>query len=118
MAVTSTRRGPGLNRNVLIGLALALATVAVYGQTVWHDFEFLNVDDHDYVTNNPHVQRGLSKEDVDWAFKTYHAYNWHPLTWISLQLDNELFGLNAAYYHLTNVLLHTANTLLLFWLLR
>src|SRR5262245_21000926 len=105
------------NRNALIGLALALATVGVYGQTVWSDFEFLNVDDNEYVTANPHVQHGWAFEAVDWAFTTFHAYNWHPLTWVSLQLDNQLFGLNPRWYHLTNVLLHTANTLLLFAIL-
>jgi tetratricopeptide (TPR) repeat protein len=104
--------------SVTICLALAVATVAVYGQTVWNNFEFLNVDDNEYVTANPYVQHGLSVDAVHWAFTTDHAYNWHPLTWISLQLDNQLFGMNARYFHLTNVMLHTANVLLLFWLLR
>src|SRR5262245_32654044 len=106
------------NLGVAIGVALALATIAVYAQTVSTGFEFLNVDDNEYVTANPHVQRGLNFEDIGWAFGTsFHAYNWHPLTWISLQLDNQLFGLNPRWYHLTNVVLHTANTLLLFGLL-
>jgi tetratricopeptide (TPR) repeat protein len=105
-------------RNLVIGFALAVATVAVYGQTAWNDFEFLNVDDNEYVTANVHGQRGLNFEDIGWAFGTsFHAYNWHPLSWISLQLDNQLFGLNPRWYHFTNLVLHTANTLLLFALL-
>src|SRR5262245_17292598 len=108
---------PTLRRNMLLGLALAVATVAVHGQTVWHDFEFLNVDDNEYVTARPEVQAGLSLDGLRWAFTTYDAYNWHPLTWISLQLDSQLFGLNARYFHFTNIMLHAANTLLLFALL-
>jgi tetratricopeptide (TPR) repeat protein len=94
-----------------------VATLAVYGQTVSREFEFLNVDDPDYVTANPHVQDGLTADSLRWAWTTFHAHNWHPLTWMSLELDDQLFGLSAPGFHFTNVLLHVANTLLLFWLL-
>ncbi len=78
---------------------------------------FVGYDDPDYVTRNPHVIAGLSWRLVAWAFTTAHASNWHPLTWISHALDCSLFGLAPAGHHFTNLLLHAANTALLFlWL--
>jgi tetratricopeptide (TPR) repeat protein len=111
-------RPRAVDRNLLIGVALALVTLAVYGQTVWNNFEFLNIDDNEYVTANPHVQAGLSADGIRWAFTTYHAYNWHPLTWLSLQLDATLGWPSPRGFHLTNILLHAANAVLLFYLLR
>ena len=81
-------------------------------------FEFVNIDDPDYVMENPHVQAGLCRESVSWALTSTEYANWHPLTWLSLELDSSLYGVNPCGYHLTNVVLHTANTLLLFWALR
>jgi tetratricopeptide (TPR) repeat protein len=75
---------------------------------------FVHYDDDQYVTENPHVQAGLTRDSIRWSFTTTHFVNWHPLTWLSLQLDSQLFGLDPAAYHCTNVLLHLANTLLLF----
>jgi tetratricopeptide (TPR) repeat protein len=78
---------------------------------------FVGYDDPEYVTDNPHVRTGLTAPNVAWAFTTAHSSNWHPLTWISHDLDCELFGLDPAGHHLTSLLLHVANTLLLFlWL--
>jgi tetratricopeptide (TPR) repeat protein len=84
---------------------------------------FVNVDDPDYVTLNPRVRAGLSAEDVRWAFTAFHTYNWHPLTWLSLQLDATLWktpdgGPDPRGFHLTNLLLHAANAGLLFLALR
>src|SRR5262249_23292767 len=79
---------------------------------------FINSDDTDYVTKNPHVQDGLTLDSIWWACEAIYSFNWHPLTWISLELDSELWGLNPRGYHFTNVLLHAANAVLLFWLLR
>ncbi|MFL5341291.1 MAG: tetratricopeptide repeat protein [Gemmataceae bacterium] len=109
---------PDRGRTARIGVALAVAVLAVYGQTVFSDFGFVNADDPDYVTANPHVYTGLSLENARWAFTSFEAYNWHPLTWLSLQLDAQLFGVNPRGYHFTNVLLHLANTLLLFVVLQ
>jgi tetratricopeptide (TPR) repeat protein len=101
---------------MLVGAALAALTLLVYCPTFQHPF--VNYDDGVYVFQNPQVQAGLSAEGVRWAFTTFDAGNWHPLTWLSLQLDSELYGgLQAGGFHLTNVLLHTANTLLLFLVL-
>jgi len=107
----STRRAPV---SVLIGAALGLITLALYLPAVGHGF--VDYDDQQYVTENPHVTGGLSAKNVAWAFG-FHAGNWHPLTWLSHMLDCQLYGLNPAGHHLTNVLLHTANTVLLFVLL-
>jgi len=100
----------------LVGLLLGGAVLALYSQAT--KLGFINFDDDDYVINNPHVQRGLTLEGVSWALTSLEQVNWHPLTWISLELDTQLFGREPAGYHRTNVLLHAANTLLLFWLLQ
>jgi len=80
--------------------------------------EFIKLDDPGYVVNNAHVRAGLTGEGAIWALTTTHAANWHPLTWLSHMLDVQLFGLNPGAHHLTNLFWHTANTLLLFLLLR
>ena len=100
-----------------IRLGLVLVVVAIYGQTLGAGF--IAFDDPGYVYGNAHVRAGLSLAGVRWAFSTFQQSNWHPLTWLSLQLDAQLYGLNAGGFHLTNLLLHAANTLLLFgWLRR
>jgi hypothetical protein len=80
-------------------------------------FEFIGWDDPLYVTRNAEVSKGLSWQGTKWAFTTGHAANWHPLTWLSLMLDVQLFRVSPGPIHLTNVLFHTANSLLLFWIL-
>lgn len=102
-------------RNVVLGLLLVLATLALYNSVVHHPF--VNFDDDRYVTDNAHVMAGLHWSTVRWAFTSFDEANWHPLTWLSHALDCQLFGLNPAGHHYTNVLLHAANTLLLFWVL-
>ncbi|MEN6320298.1 MAG: tetratricopeptide repeat protein [Syntrophaceae bacterium] len=80
--------------------------------------QFINdYDDHYYITGNSYVQNGLSWKGIAWAFTTFYASNWHPLTWLSLMFDYELFRLNPAGYHWTNVFFHIASTLLLFLVL-
>jgi len=91
---------------------LALATLAIYAQT--YRFGFLAYDDDQYVYNTAAVKEGLTPSGLAWAFTTFHCSNWHPVTWLSHMLDCRLFGLNAGAHHVTNVLLHVANTLLLF----
>ncbi len=101
---------------ILIRLVLILLTAAAYGP-IWRN-DFINYDDNVYVTGNDHVKAGLSPKGIAWAFTSTEALNWHPLTWISLQLDCQLYGPHAWGFHLTNLLLHTANSLLLFWILQ
>ena len=88
----------------------------MFGQTL--HYEFTNYDDSDYVTRNAQVGRGLTWEGIAWAFTHFHAANWHPLTWLSHMLDAQLFGMNPGGHHLTNLILHSATTILLFLLLR
>ena len=98
-----------------IALILALVTLAIYLPAVRH--EFLTYDDQQYVTENPHVLGGLAWANVQWAFQAGYASNWHPLTWLSHMLDCQIFGARPAGHHLTNVLLHMANVVLLFLVL-
>jgi len=100
---------------VLAGL-LALITIAVYWPATRNDF--VSYDDPDYVTDNAHVTGGLTLENLKAAFTNIVSSNWHPITMISHLLDCQLFGLNPWGHHLTSVLLHTANTVLVFLLLR
>ncbi len=101
---------------ILACLIMAVATFTVYGDLGTHNF--INFDDDVYVTDNPLVQHGLTPEGLSWAFTTLHSGNWHPLTWFSHMLDCQLFGLNPRGHHLTNLVFHIANSLLLFlWLL-
>jgi hypothetical protein len=79
--------------------------------------DFAGYDDDEYVTRNLHVNTGLTRENVRWAFTAVHSNNWHPLTWISHQADSSLFGLAPRGHHAVNLLFHIANTVLLFlWL--
>jgi tetratricopeptide (TPR) repeat protein len=100
----------------LIYVALAVTSLAAYARV--YNNEFISFDDDMYITTNPHVQVGLTWKGVKWAFTTTHVYNWHPLTWLSHMLDCQLFGLNAGAHHMTSVLLHIANALLLFGILK
>ena len=97
-------------------LVLAAISFAVFGRTLTH--EFVDFDDSDYVYDNPVVARGLTRNGIVWAFTHVHSANWHPLTWLSHELDCQIYGLNPAGHHLTNVLLHTATVILLFLILR
>jgi tetratricopeptide (TPR) repeat protein len=76
--------------------------------------QFTNFDDNVYVSENQHIQKGLNLDSIKWAFTTPYAGNWQPLTWLSYIVDYKLFGSNPAWYHLVNLLLHIANTILLF----
>jgi Flp pilus assembly protein TadD len=100
---------------VLIGLLLVTVTFAVFWQVRHHGF--IELDDPVYVRDNAPVQCALSKKSVSWALRTYHAGLWIPLTWLSIMVDFQLYGLDPGGYHLTNVILHLFNTLLLFLLL-
>jgi tetratricopeptide (TPR) repeat protein len=94
---------------------LALVTLVVYWPITHHDFT--NFDDDGYITGNPHINSGLSWPNIRWGFEHVNAGFWIPLTWISHMVDCQLFGLNPGGHHLTNLLFHITNTLLLFLLL-
>lgn len=97
---------------ILIGIILSILVLLSYREVV--NNQFIAFDDPLYVTENLQVQKGLNEETMVWAFTTSEASNWHPLTWISLMLDRELFRRNAAGYHWTSVILHLLTGLVLF----
>lgn len=94
---------------------LALVTVVAYLPVM--DNNFINLDDPAYVTQNPHVRAGLTGDALRWALVSVEHGNWHPLTWLSHELDCQLYGLNPAGHHLTSLAFHVTNTLLVFLLL-
>lgn len=102
-------------RIVLTCLAIIMVTAAVYWQIGSH--EFISFDDNLYITENPHVQQGLTADGVRWAFSIQGTSYWHPLTWLSHMLDCELFGLKAGMHHLMNLFIHVMNSTLLFLVL-
>jgi Flp pilus assembly protein TadD len=104
------------SRPLIIGLLLAVVTLMVYWPV--RQYDFLGYDDPLYYSENAHVQNGLTIANIGWAFTTDAAANWHPLTWLSLMLDAEIFGNQPAGPHLVNLLFHIGNTVLLFVLLR
>ena len=102
--------------DLLILLGLAVVTFAIYAQVSGH--QFIALDDDSYIKENPIVNRGVTLAGLAWAFTTFYQANWHPLTWISHMIDSQLFGLRAGGHLLVNALMHTANTLLVFYFLR
>ncbi len=102
-------------RTLILGLVLVVATLVLYYPAIHHPF--VNYDDDGYVTENHHVQSGLTWDTVAWAFTSYDQANWHPVTWLSHALDWQLFQLDPAGHHGTNVLLHALNVAVLFWIL-
>src|ERR1700746_1664027 len=104
-----------LGEPAFICLWLALVTILVYLPVF--QAQFICWDDPDYVTRNAHVLSGITLANLRWAFVTNQTGNWHPATWISLMLNSQYFGSSAGAFHAVNLLLHIANTLLLFlWL--
>ena len=112
------RPGGPNDRWMVPGVCVFLAAIiwAVFGQTL--RFGFVNFDDPKYVYQSPDVTGGLNLKGIAWAFTHVQAANWHPLTWISHMLDCQFYGLNPGGHHFTNILLHTAATILLFLVLR
>ena len=103
---------PAWVSTTVIYLLLAGLVWFVFGQTLRH--QFVAYDDQNYVYQNPVVTAGLTANSLLAAFTEPQARNWHPLTTLSHMLDCQLFGLDPAGHHFTNVLLHTAAVLLLF----
>ncbi len=117
MRVTE-KRSTAISRIVIAFTVCALIGISiflVYSQTM--HFHFINFDDPIYVRDNPHVKKGLTLETIRWAFtdSTFISNYWAPVTWISIISDFTFHGMNAGGYHLTNLMLHTANSILLFF---
>jgi protein O-mannosyl-transferase len=103
-------------RNILVCLFLIISTLSVYWQVT--NYNFVDFDDIEYVYENRHIQDGFTLDSIKWAFTTNRASIWHPLSWLSHMLDYQLYGLNPGGHHLTNLLFHILNTLLLFFVLK
>ncbi len=101
----------------IAAVCVALAVVTLFAYRGVRNNDFLTYDDMDYVLRNRQVQQGVTTQSIAWAFTTFHATNWHPMTWISHMVDWSLFGKYPAGHHMTNVCLHAANAVLLFILL-
>ena len=99
-------------------LVLGLCALAIAVFWPVKDAGFVNLDDDEYVASNPRVTAGLTADGVAWAFSSTMKGNWHPLTWLSLMLDVHFFGVNPARMHQVNILIHAANGVILFLLLR
>jgi len=99
----------------IICIFLMVATFCIYSQV--QDHEFINYDDYQYIKDNWNIKSGFSSESISWAFTTFYAYNWFPITWLSHIFDYQLYGLNPKGHHLTNLLFHIANALILFMVL-
>jgi tetratricopeptide (TPR) repeat protein len=106
---------PKIGRTAIVSLVLASFTLGLFWKAT--HFQFVEYDDPDYILNNPVVKAGLTGFGIKWALFASYASNWHPLTWVSHMLDCNAFGLNPAGHHATSVVLHAANTVLLFWVL-
>jgi protein O-mannosyl-transferase len=102
-------------RNVAICVLILTVVMALYGRVI--SYPFVNYDDNNYVTENSHIQDGLTWSAVTWAFASTEHSNWHPLTWMSHALDCEVFGLQPYGHHLTSIVLHALNSMLLFLLI-
>lgn len=104
-----------MSRTVLICVVLAIVTFVAFDGVSSNGF--VNYDDNLYVTDNAHVHEGLYARSILWAFTTFDASNWHPLTWLSHIIDCAYFGPNPAGHHLVSVGFHIANVILLFLIL-
>ncbi|HLA28294.1 MAG TPA: tetratricopeptide repeat protein [Syntrophales bacterium] len=98
---------------LVISITLIIINLLIFDQV--RDFDFVHYDDDAYVAGNRHVQAGLTLSSIRWAFTATDAGFWHPLTWLSLMLDHEMYGGNAGGYHGTNLIWHMLNSLLLFF---
>jgi len=107
------------NAKIVACVCLVLMTLAVYWQV--KDHTFILLDDNIYITDSIIVKKGFTAENVACVFTACAPSEginpWHPLTWLSFMLDYKLYGLNPSGYHLTNVVLHILNTVLLFLIL-
>ncbi|MGO9148021.1 MAG: tetratricopeptide repeat protein [Desulfomonilia bacterium] len=111
-AQTPKRYHRSLCFEVLICLLLAGVIFFVYWQVT--SFDFINFDDEIYIENNHSIEHGINFESIKWAFSSFgYASNWYPMTWISHMLDIQLFGMHPGMHHLTSVIFHILNTILL-----
>ena len=104
------------HQNLFLGVLIFTGTVALYWQAI--AFDYINIDDPDYVARNYILRQGFSKETIAWAFTTTQTANWHPVTWLSYLMDIQLFGASARVHHAFNIVLHALNAVLVNIVLR
>ncbi|MBF0517485.1 MAG: tetratricopeptide repeat protein [Nitrospirae bacterium] len=97
---------------LLLAAAVMIVFLPVYG------FEFVSFDDAIHITNNPHVQNGLTVDGIKWAFTTTIEGNWVPLMWITHMIDAAIYGVNPGGHHMSNLILHIINSIVLFLLFK
>ncbi len=107
---------PQVSPERAIGCVLIALVLSCYGRVIYNGY--IPLDDPNYLFLNEQIRQGLSLENIKWAFKSLTMSNWHPVTWISYFMDYEIYGMSPAGFHLTNLFLHAANTLLVFLFLR
>jgi tetratricopeptide (TPR) repeat protein len=107
----------GTNKKQILFITASLVVTTLIAYEPMRHNEFINYDDTLYITKNPNVNEGITRESVIWAFTKQYAANWHPLTWLSHTLDCQIFGLSPFWHHLVSLIFHTTNALLLFWIL-
>ncbi|MBF0464174.1 MAG: tetratricopeptide repeat protein [Nitrospirae bacterium] len=99
----------------IITAAIFIIVLTVFVFIEVRGFDFVNLDDTKYIFENQRVIHGLTLDNVLWAFKTTYSFYWQPLTWLTHMLDIEMYGLNAGGHHITNLIIHILNSILLFY---
>jgi tetratricopeptide (TPR) repeat protein len=99
-------------QKLIVYIVLTVVTCAVFWQV--NQYDFINFDDHGYVTENSLIRSELTLDGIHWIFSAKYLDVWNPLVWLSFMLDYRIYGLDAGGYHLTNLILHILSTLLLF----
>ena len=115
---SQSARGKTYKRLIALVVCTALIAVTIIAYEPVRHNGFVTLDDNEYVVENTHIKQGLTLETLKWAFTGTHFYMWHPLTTLSYLVEYEFFGINALGDHLTNLVLHIINALLLFWILK
>jgi hypothetical protein len=103
---------PRFHSEFIVCFLLVVITLMAYWQLPSHGF--LSFDDNEYITQNVHIQQGITPGNISWAFNFADIAYWHPITWLFHMLFFQLFGMNPSMHHLMNLFLHISNSLLLF----
>ena len=108
-------RFSGQARTVSLAIVIAAITFLAFLPALGADF--VSWDDERNFLTNPHY-RGLGLEQLRWMWTTTLLGHYVPVTWMTLGLDYTLWGMSPQGYHLTNLLVHSANAILVFLVAR
>ena len=98
--------------NTLLIFFILIAVTSVFWQVC--EYDFVDFDDREYVSDNKWVQKGITRDGLEWCFAAAHSANWHPLTWVSHMVDVQFFGMDAGMHHLSNLIYHLINAFLVY----